>query len=182
MPGQVGLHPDVGGGECCARQGVHLPQAALAAADISPAALTVARRNAARHNITHRLTLIESDLLSAFQPLASSFQLPASSLSQIPHSALSGMAGQPPFDLITANLPYIDSAELAQLPVSRYEPRLALDGGPGGLRLVERLLRQAPACLSPGGTLLLEIGAGQAAAAAALARAAFPAADIRVEP
>ena len=54
-----------------------------------------------------------------------------------------------PFDLITANLPYIDRAELARLPVSRYEPRVALDGGPGGLRLIERLLRQAPACLGP---------------------------------
>ena len=154
---------DVGTGSGCiiVALGKHLPTAALTAADISPAALAVARRNAVKHSLSGRITFVESDLLSAFGP-SSSIVRPSS------------------FDLITANLPYIDRAELARLPVSRYEPRVALDGGPGGLRLVERLLRQAPACLSPTGTLLLEIGAGQGPAAAA-ARAVFPSASIRVE-
>jgi release factor glutamine methyltransferase len=162
---------DVGTGSGCiiVALGVHLPNATLTAADISPAALAVARRNAAKHGLSGRVTFVESDLLSAFQPPASNIQPPASSL-------------QPPFDLITANLPYIDRAELARLPVSRYEPRVALDGGPGGLRLVERLLRQAPACLSPAGTLLLEIGAGQGPATAATARAFFPSASITIKP
>ncbi len=175
---------DVGTGSGCiiVALGVHLPNATLTAADISPAALAVARRNAAKHGLSGRITFLESDLLSAFQPPASSVQPLASSLSQIPDPALFGIVGQPPFDLITANLPYIDRAELARLPVSRYEPRVALDGGPGGLRLVERLLRQAGVCLSPDGTLLLEIGAQQGPAAAAVARTFFPSASISIKP
>jgi release factor glutamine methyltransferase len=65
--------------------------------------------------------------------------------------------------------------------VSRYEPGLALDGGPGGLVLLERLLRQAPMALAPGGLVLLEIGAGQGPAALALAGAAFPGASASIE-
>ena len=78
-----------------------------------------------------------------------------------------------PFDLITANLPYIPSGDIAGLaPEVRAEPRLALDGGPDGLELVRRLVAAAPALLAPGGTLALEIGAGQAEETAALCRAA----------
>jgi release factor glutamine methyltransferase len=63
--------------------------------------------------------------------------------------------------------------------VVAHEPHVALDGGRDGLALVRRLLEQAPARLRPGGALFLEIGAGQAAAACALAHVAF--AGARVE-
>ncbi len=79
-----------------------------------------------------------------------------------------------PFDLICANLPYIPSATLKSLAVGRWEPGLALDGGPDGLDLVRRLLDLAPAALAPGGRMLLEIEATQGAAALELARLAFP--------
>jgi release factor glutamine methyltransferase len=76
-------------------------------------------------------------------------------------------------DLITANLPYIPTAEIAQLsPEVRAEPHAALDGGPDGLAVVRRLIEQAPRRLRPGGWLLLEIGAGQHQAVEELLRAA----------
>ncbi len=64
-----------------------------------------------------------------------------------------------PFDLICANLPYISTRTLESLTVGKWEPSLALDGGPDGLRLIERLLDQIPAKLAPGGLILLEIEA-----------------------
>jgi release factor glutamine methyltransferase len=69
---------------------------------------------------------------------------------------------------IAANLPYIPTTELDDLQpeVALHEPRLALDGGPDGLDLVRRLITAAAAegVLSPGGALILEVGAGQASA------------------
>ncbi len=64
-----------------------------------------------------------------------------------------------------ANLPYIPTAEITALsPEVRHDPASALDGGADGLELIRRLIDIAPASLSPGGALLLEIGAGQAGA------------------
>ena len=71
-------------------------------------------------------------------------------------------------DLLMANLPYIASAELAALEVSRFEPRLALDGGADGLEPIRRLLRQIPALCRVGAIVLLEIGAEQGEAVADL--------------
>jgi len=153
---------DVGTGSGCiaVALAVHVPQVEITALDVSPEALALARRNAATHGVAERVHFVQSDLLAALAAVAN----PA-----------------PPFDLLCANLPYIDTTELRALPVSTHEPALALDGGPGGLVLIERLLAQAPPYLKPGAALLLEIGATQDAAALALARAAFPAAEVRVE-
>ena len=158
---------DVGTGSGCiaVTLAVRLPQAAITASDLSPAALALAGRNAQHHNVGEHITFVLSDLLDAFLPPPTSHIPPLTS-----H-----------FDLIAANLPYIDPDELRTLPVARFEPRLALDGGPGGLALVARLLSQAPAVLAPGGQMLLEIGASQGPAALALARAAFPAAAVSVQ-
>jgi len=87
-----------------------------------------------------------------------------------------------PFDLIAANLPYIPTSTLAELPVSQFEPTLALEGGADGLDLIRRLLGQAPAVLSPQGCLLLEIEANQGAAAGPLAQTAFPQARVTILP
>lgn len=75
-----------------------------------------------------------------------------------------------PFDLITANPPYIASAEVETLAadVRSFEPRLALDGGGDGFVLVRRTVEAAPAYLAKGGVLAMEVGAGQADAVAAL--------------
>lgn len=74
-----------------------------------------------------------------------------------------------PFRLIVANLPYIAREDLPALSAEvQRDPASALDGGPGGLELVSRLIDQAPDYLCPGGMVLLEIGAGQAEATKAL--------------
>lgn len=135
---------------------VKLPHAKIVAADVSPAALAVARANAEKHNAADRITFVESDLLSSF------------------------FMGHYSFDILAANLPYIPSADLDALPVVKYEPRLALDGGPDGLALIRRLLADAPKMLAPGGRVLLEIEHRQGEAAAALAQEAFPGARVEV--
>ncbi len=84
------------------------------------------------------------------------------------------------FDLVCANLPYIPSNELEHLPVSRFEPRLALDGGEKGLEQIAALLGGSTRWLAPGGLILLEIEARQAEQVAQLAYHSLPAAKIEV--
>jgi release factor glutamine methyltransferase len=86
-------------------------------------------------------------------------------------------------DIVVANLPYVRSAEWESLPVEIrcHEPREALDGGPDGLRVIERLLRQAPPFLRSGAALLLEIGYDQGPSVVALASEVFPEAAIEVK-
>jgi release factor glutamine methyltransferase len=118
------------------------PAAAVFASDLSADALTVARGNAER--LALAVTFLEGDLAGP-------------------------LTAHAPFSLLVANLPYIPTAELAGLPPEvRAEPAQALDGGADGLDLVRRLIAQAPPLLRSGGALALEIGAGQAAAAADL--------------
>ena len=128
---------DIGTGSgCIAISLAHrLPHAALTAVDLSPDALSIARRNAEQNNAQ-----IEFLLGSFFQPLAGRR-----------------------FDLIVSNPPYITQADLATLQpeVRDFEPRLALDGGPDGLDAYRVLAAEAPRYLEPNGWLLMEIGAGQ---------------------
>jgi len=123
------------------------PDAAVWATDLSAGALEVARANARAHGVEGRVRFAQGDLA---EPLA----------------ALAGT-----LDAVLANLPYVPAAEVDGLApeVRDHEPRLALDGGGDGLRVVARLLGEAPALLRPGGRLLLEVGAGQAAAVRELA-------------
>ncbi len=148
---------DVGTGSGCLgiSLAVHAPTLRVFATDLSFAALTVTRRNAARHGVTDRIRTVCCDLLTPF---------PCT------------------FDLILANLPYLPSQTLRQLAVYRREPTLALDGGPDGLDVIRRLLEQAACRLAPGGLLLLEIEASQGETVASLAANAFAEAEIRVHP
>jgi release factor glutamine methyltransferase len=119
------------------------PTAQVYASDISADALAVARENALRLG-AYNVAFVETDLFAAF-------------------------AGKR-FDVITANPPYIPTAELATLmpDVREHEPRLALDGGVDGLSLVRRIVEDAPSHLEEGGLLAMEIGAGEAPATVAL--------------
>jgi release factor glutamine methyltransferase len=150
---------DVGTGSGCiaVALAVCLPQVAVCAIDLSPAALAVARRNAEWHGVADRVQLLVGDVLS---PRPS------------------------PADLIVSNPPYISAGDCASLPISvrDHEPRLALDGGSDGLAIVQQLLAQAPAVLNPGGAILVEIGADQGEAADSLAHTYFSQAAIRVHP
>jgi len=69
-----------------------------------------------------------------------------------------------PFDLVVSNPPYIGSAAIAGLmpEVARFEPRLALDGGPDGLDAYRLIAAAGPKLVAPGGHLVVEIGEGQA--------------------
>jgi release factor glutamine methyltransferase len=112
------------------------PSWSLSASDLSAAALEVAEANSLAI-LGRRIALSRADLLE-------------------------GLAG--PFDIITANPPYVPSLEAAALLSEGWgEPLLALDGGADGLDLVRRIAAQAPAVLVSGGFLLLEIDALQAA-------------------
>ena len=108
------------------------------ASDRSPDALAVATINVVSHGLADIVDIREGDLADA---------------SLAPR----------PVDLVTANLPYIPSSDVAGLPVAAsFEPRHALDGGPDGLDLVRRLLAQLPTALDPDGVAFLEIGSDQA--------------------
>lgn len=111
-------------------------RAAVDAADLSPAALELARINVGEHGLQDRVSLLEGDL---FAPVAGRR-----------------------YDLIVANPPYVGAAAMAALPPEyRHEPALALAGGGDGLDLVRRILAAAAAHLEPDGSLLCEIGTGR---------------------
>jgi release factor glutamine methyltransferase len=113
--------------------------------DISPAALAVARENAARHGVAERIRFLESDLLGA-------------------------VAGETAFDAIVSNPPYVPESDRDTLhaQVREYEPATALFAGPDGMDIYRRLIPQAWATLKPGGLLALEFGHGQREALAGL--------------
>jgi release factor glutamine methyltransferase len=117
---------------------VALPHSRVTAVDLFPAALEVARRNAERHGVIHRLALLTSDLLA-------------------------GVDGAD-FDAVVANPPYIAAGEVLEPQVANYEPHSALYAGRTGLEIYERLIPQAARVLKPGGWLMLEIGYGQSPA------------------
>ncbi len=111
----------------------HLPNATVDAVDISPDALTVARRNVADYGLEERVNLIRSDLFES---------LPAAR-----------------YELIVCNPPYVTAAAMRALPPEhRREPELALAGGEDGLDAVRRVLARSPAFLSGGGVLVVEVG------------------------
>jgi len=109
-----------------------VPDLCITALDISSEALEVARGNCEHYHHEDQITFKQNNLLEN----------------------ISGKA-----DLITANLPYIPTPTLAQLPALRFEPQLALDGGADGLKFIRPLLQQADTLLRPGGLMLLEIEA-----------------------
>lgn len=114
-----------------------LEDAEILATDDSPEALDLARENAAGHAVGDRVTFEEADLVPVRER---------------------------PFDLVLANLPYVRSDALDDLPVATsFEPRHALDGGSDGLAVIRRLLDVLPEVLTQRGTTLLEIGADQEA-------------------
>ncbi len=114
------------------------PGTRVDAADLSRAALAVARRNITQHALRGRIRLVRSDLFD-------------------------GLRGRR-YDLIVSNPPYVTSSSMRALPPEHlHEPRMALAGGIDGLALVRRILEHAARHLEPGGLLVCEVGAGRKA-------------------
>ena len=86
-------------------------------------------------------------------------------------------------DVLTCNPPYISSAKVEQMhgEISKYEPRLAFDGGAFGVNILMRLLQDAPRFIKPGGWLAFEVGLGQGPAMAKRLEKAGHFSDLRME-
>lgn len=140
---------DVGSGSGCIAiaLAVEFPNASVTGADLSAAALAVARRNAQRHGVQDRVTFVESNLLDAVRGRA---------------------------ELIVSNPPYCRTVDAGTLQpeVLRYEPHTALFAGPDGLDAIRRLFDTAGGHLARGGRLVVEFGFGQDAEVVGLAEAA----------
>jgi ribosomal protein L3 glutamine methyltransferase len=121
-----------GNGSLAVLAAMAYPEIEVEAADISRDALEVAKINVGKHQLAHRIRLVESDGLTALHG---------------------------PYDLILCNPPYVNAQSMAALPDEyRAEPELALAGGEDGMDFVRQLLRDAPAKMSGTGVLVLEIG------------------------
>lgn len=140
---------DVGTGSGCLAVTIALerPPVSVVATDVSTQALEVAAGNARRLGASERIRLVHASLLD-------------------------GTDG--PFDLIVSNPPYVPTRDRGALPadVRDYEPGTALFAGLDGLDVIRALLPAAFRALAPGGTLVVEVGSGQADACCALAVAA----------
>jgi release factor glutamine methyltransferase len=137
-----------------------LPAAVIVAADKSDRAAAVAGRNLERLGLADRVTVAVGDLFGS----------------------LADLVDVRPFDIITANPPYIPTNQIADLDrnVKDYEPLEALDGGIDGLTLHHRILREGLDRLTPGGRMYLEIQFDQADAAREAAAAVPGYDDVRI--
>jgi release factor glutamine methyltransferase len=134
---------DVGTGSGCIAVSIaHRQPGTIVALDTSEAALAVARRNAERHGVADRIRFVRSDVYDALN-------------------------GESSFDVIACNPPYIPTPTIPTLDreVREHEPQVALDGGPDGLGVIDRVVAGAADRLTAGGWLLLEIGFDQEAEA-----------------
>lgn len=126
---------DVGTGSGCIALALakELGSAEILATDISPAALEIARINAARHELAERIHFREGDLLAGVEPGS--------------------------LDFVVSNPPYVGESEAdeVQLEVRKFEPRQAVFAGPTGLEVIERLIPMTHDSLNPSGWLVFEI-------------------------
>lgn len=123
-----------GSGVIAVTMAKQLKHCLLTAIDVSPAALEIARRNAAKHGLTEEsIAFLESNLLTAC-PL------------------------DQPFDMILSNPPYVSDAEYQQLDrsVREFEPKQALVAGPQGIEIIAEILVQARSRLVDDGYLIFE--------------------------
>ena len=129
-----------GCGNLALAMAIHAPQARVWGSDLSPEAVELARENA-RFVGRPDVTFVAGDLAEPFD-----------------NPDFTGRV-----DVVTCNPPYISSVKVDGMhaEISEHEPRLAFDGGPFGIKVLLRLLKDAPRLLKPGGWLLFEVGLGQ---------------------
>ena len=152
---------DLGTGSGCITVAfaVQRPESCVLAVDISEKALAIARENAARHQVDHRVQFVRSDLFECLRR-------PTEAVPAVEETFRDRL-----FDFIVSNPPYVAEGELPSLQpdVRLHEPPEALTSGPSGLEAIERILKDAPEFLAPHGSVLLEIAPEQADAVKRLA-------------
>ena len=164
MSGEGLLIADIGTGSGCIAIALakELPAARIYALDISPAAVTVAQRNAARLGFSDRITFLESNLLDKLTVVGAQRAAPPLGNNRLSEADASPVTSHesPLFDLIVSNPPYIARREAATLAceVRDHEPAIALFGGEEGYEFYAELIMQSAAHLKPGGLLVLELG------------------------
>lgn len=119
----------------------HLPAARVWASDLTDGCIAVTRRNVAHVGVSDRVVIAQGDLFAGLRGL--------------------GLEGS--IDVVVCNPPYISQSKLAtdRAELLEHEPREAFDGGPYGLSIQQRVVKEALPFLRPGGILLFEIGLGQ---------------------
>ena len=152
------LIADVGTGSGCIAVALakELPQAQFVAIDISPGALTVARRNAEKHGVALQIEFLESNLFGEVATTRARSIVPPHAEGELSRSP----EAPAQFDLIVSNPPYVGRREAATLAteVRDHEPELALYGGEDGYEFYADLIAQSAKHLKPGGLLVLELG------------------------
>ena len=130
-----------GAGNLALALATHEPKAQVYASDLSSEAVELARRNGALLGLAARVEFRQGDFLMPFADGNFDRNI----------------------DLLVCNPPYISSAKVGTLPteIIGHEPSLAFDGGPFGVKILQRLLSEAPQFLRPGGWLAFEVGLGQ---------------------
>jgi release factor glutamine methyltransferase len=130
-----------GAGNLALALATHEPKARVYASDLSTEAVELARRNGTLLGLGSRVEFRQGDFLNPFAD--GNFDRNV--------------------DLLVCNPPYISSGKVATLPteIIGHEPSLAFDGGPFGVKILQRLLSEAPQYLRPGGWLAFEVGLGQ---------------------
>jgi release factor glutamine methyltransferase len=119
----------------------HVPLARVWAGDLTTPCVEMARVNVRNHGLEDRVTVAQGDLFEA----------------------LSGLGLEGSADVVVCNPPYISSKRLEgdRAFLLEREPRDAFDGGPYGLTIHQRVIREVPRFLRPGGMVMLELGEGQ---------------------
>lgn len=146
---EIEIKPDVprvmdictGAGNLAVSLAVQCPNSAVYASDLSAEAVLLARKNVAFHNLLDRVSIVEGDLFVPFD-------------SKEFYESV---------DLLTCNPPYISTAKVGEMDeeISEHEPSLAFDGGSFGIKILHRLIKEAPLYLKKGGWLAFEVGLGQ---------------------
>lgn len=119
----------------------HEPKVRVFGSDLSPEAAALAQRNAQALNLGNRVEFCSGDLLEPFRT--------------------EDFLGK--IDVLTCNPPYISSGKLVTMPheIIGHEPDMAFNGGPFGISILSRLVKETPAFVRKGGWLAFEVGAGQ---------------------
>ena len=150
-----------GSGVLAVSLALELERAAITACDISGDALNVAKSNADRYGVAHRIDLRNADMTSA---------------------TVGDVLGK--FDIIVANPPYIPTGRLdteLEPEVSEWEPRLALDGGHDGMAVLGPLIERIPLLMRESGPSLALIEIDSESAERCLERAKHAVPDAKVE-